>query len=71
LYCALSHEQVQASLGELHKAIDRAISFEDQPAQAGYPTDGRAKKLQESVGVEPKARMYPLPELANLVFLDH
>ncbi len=64
----LSHEQVQASLGALHRAIDRAISNEDQ---AGHLTDGRAKQLQEIVGFEPEARMNPIPALANLVFWDN
>jgi hypothetical protein len=71
LYCTLLHEQVQASIGALHKAIDHAILFEDQLAQAGHQTDGMAKKHQENVGFVPEATLKPISATADLVFIDN
>ena len=60
---SLAPEQVQASLGALHKAIDRALSLH-------YPAghDAGAEEPLESAGNMSVAVVSPLPATPNLVF---
>ena len=60
---SLAPEQVQASLGVLHKAIDHDLTLHDQ---AGHDAGG--EKPLESAGNMSVAAVSPLPEMANLVF---
>ncbi len=59
--------QVQASLGALHRTIDRAMSLDDQWAgRMGSATD--SKEIQEEPSLVLKAQMPIAPAAANLVY---
>ena len=67
-YLSYPHEQVRASLGTLHRAIDRAISLHDHRNVGG----GLAEEMQELAEFEANVMM-PVATVADLVFMpeDH
>ena len=71
LFDRRSNVQVQASLGELHRAIDRAVSLDDQ--RAGRDTGGGggadSEEAQQGPGRALEARVAPAPAAADLVYV--
>jgi hypothetical protein len=63
---------VQAGLGALHRAIDRALSLDDQrPARDARPAGGDPADPEEArqrPGRAPEARVAPAPAAADLVY---
>ncbi len=58
--------QVRASLGEVHRAIDRAVSLDDQ--RAGRGTGGGGGTESEARQVQDPAQVAPAPAAADLVY---
>jgi hypothetical protein len=66
-----SNVQVRASLGALHRAIDRAESLDDQRAggdTGGGSSGADAEVAQAGPGRALEARVVPAPAVADLVY---
>lgn len=60
--------QVRASLGELHRAVDRAIPIRVDAHRDGHAKGGRGVETQERTASA--AKIAPAPRVADLVFFS-